>query len=141
MRPGRAGGVADAAEHALQLVDDALGGLRRDVRHVAHEQGVRGELVERPLARDVLVDRRAQRRIGLRDVIEPDGIADGMQRGLLARHQRQRLAQQLGAALDAHFVSQSDLNNGVYKGPPSLTETVTGRTPVVHSACASHAVT
>jgi hypothetical protein len=64
-----------------------------------------------------------------------------MQAGPLARHPRQRLAQQLGAALDAHFVSQSDLNDDVYKGRPRSRDSVAGRTPVVHSACASQAVT
>ena len=100
--------------------DDALRGFRIDVGHVAREQRVGGELVERAFARQVLVDGGTQRRIGLGDVVVPDGVAHRMQSSRLTRHPRQRQAQQLGAALDAHLVSQSDLNNsGVYKGPPS----------------------
>jgi hypothetical protein len=113
-------GLDDAAEHALHLVDDALRGVRVDVGHVASEQRLGGELVERTFARQMLVDGGAQRRIGLGDVVEPHGVAHRMQPSRLTRHPRQRLTQQLGAALDAHLVSQSDLNNnGVYKGPPS----------------------
>ena len=93
-RGGR--GLGRFLEHVAELALQAVEHLHVARDDVACVQVVDVVLAERQLAREARLENTAERRVDAGDVLVPQRVADRVQRRRLARHERQREAQQLG---------------------------------------------